>query len=173
MSKMSKKCPKTKTKLRAGRLKKKCREFKLVLILCRSQHPTNSNQPYSGFGFELNFELNHILAWFNEKMNFQNGSPRATLGSLVPLAMFYTNSMRTTEDSSILKLRFCLWHIIFAILSWMRWKASKLMLFTFHFQNPIATVAKGRAVTLLEFIQFRNETAWSAKRNNVEYFKPE
>ena len=47
------------------------------------------------------------------------------------------------------------------------------MLFTFHFQNPIATVAKGRAVTLLEFIQFRNETAWSAKRNNVEYFKPE
>ena len=77
-------------------------------------------------------------------MNFQNGSPRATLGSLVPLAMFYTNSMRTTEDSSILKLRFCLWHIIFAILSWMRWKASKLMLFTFHFQNPIATVAKGR-----------------------------
>ena len=39
-------------------------------------------------------------------MNFQNGSPRATLGSLVPLAMFYTNSMRTTEDSSILKLRF-------------------------------------------------------------------
>ena len=47
MSKMSKKCPKTKTKLRAGRLKKKCREFKLVLILCRSQHPTNSNQPWN------------------------------------------------------------------------------------------------------------------------------
>ena len=47
MSKMSKKCPKAKTKLRAGRLKKKCREFKLVLILCRSQHPTNSNQPWN------------------------------------------------------------------------------------------------------------------------------
>ena len=33
---------------------------------------------YSGFCFELNFELNHILSRFNEKMNFQNGSARAT-----------------------------------------------------------------------------------------------
>ena len=29
---------------------------------------------YSGFCFELNFELNHCLARFNEKMNFQNVS---------------------------------------------------------------------------------------------------
>ena len=33
---------------------------------------------YFGFCFELNFELNHFLARFNEKMNFQNVSPRAT-----------------------------------------------------------------------------------------------
>ena len=32
---------------------------------------------YSGFCFELNFELNHFSAPFNEKMNFQNVSPRA------------------------------------------------------------------------------------------------
>ena len=32
---------------------------------------------YFGFSFELNFELNHILARFNEKMNIQNGSARA------------------------------------------------------------------------------------------------
>ena len=32
---------------------------------------------YSGFCFELNFELNHIKARFNEKMNFQNVSARA------------------------------------------------------------------------------------------------
>ena len=31
----------------------------------------------SGFCFELNFELNHFQARFNEKMNFQNGSARA------------------------------------------------------------------------------------------------
>ena len=33
---------------------------------------------YFGFCFELNFELNHFLAKFNEKMNFQNVSNRAT-----------------------------------------------------------------------------------------------
>ena len=33
---------------------------------------------YSGFCFELNFELNHFLARFNEKMNFQNVSPTPT-----------------------------------------------------------------------------------------------
>ena len=33
---------------------------------------------YSGFCFELKFELNHFKARFNEKMNFQNVSPRAT-----------------------------------------------------------------------------------------------
>ena len=32
---------------------------------------------YPGFCFELNFELNHILSRFNEKMKFQNGSARA------------------------------------------------------------------------------------------------
>ena len=32
---------------------------------------------YFGFCFELNFELNHFLARFNGKMNFQNVSPRA------------------------------------------------------------------------------------------------
>ena len=34
---------------------------------------------YFGFCFELNFELNHFLARFNEKMNFQNVSNRANL----------------------------------------------------------------------------------------------
>ena len=33
---------------------------------------------YFGFCFELNFELNHFKAKFNEKMNFQNVSNRAT-----------------------------------------------------------------------------------------------
>ena len=33
---------------------------------------------YFGFCFELNFELNHFSARFNEKMNFQNVSNRAT-----------------------------------------------------------------------------------------------
>ena len=33
---------------------------------------------YFGFCFELNFELNHFSAQFNEKMNFQNVSPRAS-----------------------------------------------------------------------------------------------
>ena len=32
---------------------------------------------YFGFCFELNFELNHFSARFNEKMNFQNISNRA------------------------------------------------------------------------------------------------
>jgi len=36
---------------------------------------------YFGFCFELNFELNHFSAQFNEKMNFQNVSPRATYGA--------------------------------------------------------------------------------------------
>ena len=33
---------------------------------------------YFGFCFELNFELNHFWAKFNEKMNFQNVSNRAS-----------------------------------------------------------------------------------------------
>ena len=33
---------------------------------------------YFGFCFELNFELNHFQAQFNEKMNLQNGSARAS-----------------------------------------------------------------------------------------------
>ena len=33
---------------------------------------------YFGFWFELNFELNHFSARFNEKMNFQNVSYRAS-----------------------------------------------------------------------------------------------
>ena len=32
---------------------------------------------YFGFYFELNIELNHFLARFNEKMNIQNVSTRA------------------------------------------------------------------------------------------------
>ena len=35
--------------------------------------------------------------------------------------------------------------------------------FSFPESNLIASVAKGRAVTLFEFMLFRNETAWSAK----------
>ena len=34
---------------------------------------------YFGFCFELNFELNHFWAKFNEKMNFQNVSNRARI----------------------------------------------------------------------------------------------
>ena len=33
---------------------------------------------YLRFNFELNIELNHFLAGFNEKMSIQNGSARAT-----------------------------------------------------------------------------------------------
>ena len=40
---------------------------------------------YFGFWFELNFELNHFSARFNEKMNFQNVSPRATSTSTLQL----------------------------------------------------------------------------------------
>ena len=36
---------------------------------------------YPGFCFELNFELNHFLARFNENMNFQKGSARAIPGA--------------------------------------------------------------------------------------------
>ena len=39
---------------------------------------------YFGFWFELNFELNHFSARFNEKMNFQNVSYRAII-----LAIFW------------------------------------------------------------------------------------
>ena len=35
---------------------------------------------YFGFCFELNFELNHFSARFNEKMNFQNVSNTPRLG---------------------------------------------------------------------------------------------
>ena len=35
---------------------------------------------YFGFYFELNIELNHFLARFNEKMNIQNVSARARWG---------------------------------------------------------------------------------------------
>ena len=38
---------------------------------------------YFGFCFELNFELNHFSARFNEKMNFQNVSPRAMHGCVL------------------------------------------------------------------------------------------
>ena len=34
---------------------------------------------YFGFYFELNIELNHFLARFNEKMNIQNVSARASV----------------------------------------------------------------------------------------------
>ena len=34
---------------------------------------------YFGFCFELNFELNRFQAKFNEKMNFQNVSNKATM----------------------------------------------------------------------------------------------
>ena len=37
---------------------------------------------YFGFCFELNFELNHFSARFNEKMNFQNVSPTPYLDPL-------------------------------------------------------------------------------------------
>ena len=42
---------------------------------------------YFGFCFELNFELNHFSARFNEKMNFQNVSYRAILESLLDLVI--------------------------------------------------------------------------------------
>ena len=39
---------------------------------------------YFGFYFELNIELNHFLARFNEKMNIQNVSTRAKRGLPIP-----------------------------------------------------------------------------------------
>ena len=50
---------------------------------------------YFGFWFELNFELNHFSARFNEKMNFQNVSPRATAG------LFRFVHLQNTRDTSI------------------------------------------------------------------------
>ena len=38
------------------------------------------SKKYSGFCFELNFELNHFSTQFNEKMNFQNVSPAPSWG---------------------------------------------------------------------------------------------
>ena len=63
---------------------------------------------YSGFCFELNFELNHFWAKFNEKMNFQNVSNRAmsmwmvsTIKSMWRMSMSMTKKMtkRTCESS--------------------------------------------------------------------------
>ena len=41
---------------------------------------------YFAFGFELNIELNPFLARFNEKINIQNVSARATSVSEKPLS---------------------------------------------------------------------------------------
>ena len=38
---------------------------------------SSQSNEYFGFCFDLNFELNHFSARFNEKMNFQNVSYRA------------------------------------------------------------------------------------------------
>ena len=63
---------------------------------------------YFGFCFELNFELNHFWAKFNEKMNFQNVSNRAmsmwmvsTIKSMWRMSMSMTKKMtkRTCESS--------------------------------------------------------------------------
>ena len=63
---------------------------------------------YAGFCLELNFELNHFWAKFNEKMNFQNVSNRAmsmwmvsTIKSMWRMSMSMTKKMtkRTCESS--------------------------------------------------------------------------
>ena len=45
--------------------------------------------------FGICFELNHFSARFNEKMNFQNVSPRATAG------LFRFVHLQNTRDTSI------------------------------------------------------------------------
>ena len=51
---------------------------------------------YFGFCFELNFELNHFLARFNEKMNFQTDRPGLEGGG-VPLYYMYQRSRYSLE----------------------------------------------------------------------------
>ena len=46
----------------------------------------NSLNEYFGFYFELNIELNHFFARFNEKMNIQNVSVRA-IATMLPMQM--------------------------------------------------------------------------------------
>ena len=56
---------------------------------------------YSGLCFELNFELNHFSARINEKMNFQNVSPRAKSGSPTHLLLEEQASKAGNQSRSI------------------------------------------------------------------------
>ena len=57
---------------------------------------------YFGFCFELNFELNHFWAKFNEKMNFQNVSNRASGGINFALFFFHCRSGGKKERDGVL-----------------------------------------------------------------------
>ena len=62
---------------------------------------------YFGFCFELNFELNHFSARFNENMNFQNGSARAKWGWGVGLLVanvliFWSPSRRSAQEDAVI-----------------------------------------------------------------------
>ena len=56
---------------------------------------------YFGFWFELNFELNHFSAQFNEKMNFQNVSNTPTLERAYWLSLFLPLSVYRTRVWSL------------------------------------------------------------------------
>ena len=59
---------------------------------------------YFGFCFELNFELNHFWAKFNEKMNFQNVSNRATIVRMCwQSPSLHTSSYRNLTHMSFAK----------------------------------------------------------------------
>ena len=52
---------------------------------------------YAGFCLELNFELNHFWAKFNEKMNFQNVSNRAKVNVRTITSIFQDGNIITVH----------------------------------------------------------------------------
>ena len=64
---------------------------------------------YSGFSFEWNIELNHFLARFNEKMNIQNVSARATTGpqQTPPIAADMAKMLMDQLSCHGITLQFC------------------------------------------------------------------
>ena len=54
---------------------------------------------YFGFCFELNFELNHFSARFNEKMNFQNVSYRASVHATILSTLDKKRSLAAQHSS--------------------------------------------------------------------------
>ena len=70
---------------------------------------------YFGFCFELNFELNHLPARFNEKMNFQKRSPIPR-----PTGMTKHYGLRRARGRiTLMILELCL--IFFSMSKYFRW----------------------------------------------------